>query len=379
MNIYFDNAATTPLDPEVFEAMRPFFLRDFGNPSSTHAHGRKVRAAIESSRKTIAGLLNCTPGEIIFTSGGTESINCILSGAVQAYSPSAIITSRIEHHAVLHTVEELARRIKVEYVYLDEQGNVDLDHLRHLLRENEGALVTLMEANNEIGNLLNIREVGEMCAASGAYFHSDTVQAVAHYRHNLKDTSVHAISAAAHKFHGPKGAGFMYIRKDKKIGPYIFGGGQERNFRGGTEHVAGIVGLCKALEIAYNHLDDHSAYIQNLKSRMISQLKEGIPGVRFNGNSGDLDKSLYTVLNVSLPESDGNDMLLFNLDLMGISVSGGSACSSGASTGSHVLQALNPGEKRGAIRFSFSKFNTVEEVDFVAARLAELFLHEKAG
>lgn len=373
MNIYFDNAATTPLDPDVFEAMKPFFLQDFGNPSSTHAHGRRVRAAIESSRKTVAGLLNCTPGEIIFTSGGTEAINCILAGAVQAYTPSAIVTSRIEHHAVLHTVEQLARRVKVEYVDLDDRGNINLNHLQQLLNENPRALVSLMQANNEIGNLLDIHRVGEICAEAGAYFHSDTVQAVGHYRHDLKNTPVHAITAAAHKFHGPKGAGFMYMRKDKKIGPCIFGGGQERNIRGGTEHVAGIVGLCKALEIAYSNLDDHAAYIRNLKSHMISRLKEVIPGVRFNGNSEDLDKSLYTVLNVSLPESDKNDMLLFNLDLMGISVSGGSACSSGAATGSHVLQALNPNEKRGAIRFSFSKFNTIEEVDFVVEKVRERF------
>lgn len=374
MNIYLDNAATTPLDPEVFEAMKPFFLQDFGNPSSTHAHGRKVRAAIESSRKTIAGLLNCTPGEIIFTSGGTEAINSILVGAVQAYTPSAIVTSRVEHHAVLHTVEQLARQVKVEYVNLDEQGNVDLNHLQQLLRENQGALVSLMQANNEIGNLLDIHRVGEICAETGAYYHSDAVQAVGHYRHDLKNTLVHGISAAAHKFHGPKGVGFMYVRKDKKIGPYIVGGGQERNIRGGTEHVAGIIGLCKALEIAYSNLDEHSVYIRNLKSRMINQLKMGIPGIRFNGNSGDPDNSLYTVLNVSLPESDENDMLLFNLDLMGISVSRGSACSSGVSTGSHVLQALHPTEQRGAIRFSFSKFNTIEEVDYVAGKLTERLL-----
>ncbi|HLT72836.1 MAG TPA: cysteine desulfurase family protein, partial [Cyclobacteriaceae bacterium] len=373
MNIYFDNAATTPLDPDVFEAMKPFFLQDFGNPSSTHAHGRKARAAIESGRKTVAALLNCTPGEIIFTSGGTEAINCILAGAVKAYTPSAIITSRVEHHAVLHTAEQLNTHAKIEYVNLDDRGNVDLDHLQQLLRENHGALVSLMQANNEIGNLLDIHHVGELCAAAGAYFHSDTVQAVGHYRHDLKHTPVHGITAAAHKFHGPKGVGFMYVKRDKKIGPYIFGGGQERNNRGGTENVAGIIGLCKALEIAYSNLDDHTAYIRNLKSRMIARLKEGIPDVSFNGNSEDLDKSLYTILNVSLPESDENDMLLFNLDLIGISASGGSACSSGASTGSHVLQALNPDEQRGAIRFSFSKFNTIEEVDFVVDKLTERF------
>lgn len=373
MNIYFDNAATTPLDPEVLEAMKPFFLEDFGNPSSTHAHGRRVRAAIESSRKTVAGLLNCAPGEIIFTSGGTEAINAILTGAVRTYRPSVIVTSPIEHHAVLHTVEYLAQEVKVEYVNLDERGNVDLDHLQRLLRENSNALVTLMQANNEIGNLLDIRRVGNLCAEHGAYFHSDTVQAVGHYRHDLKNTPVHGITAAAHKFHGPKGIGFMYVHRDRKVGPYILGGGQERNVRGGTEHVAGIVGLSKALEIAYANLDRHTAHIRNLKAQMITRLRESIPCIRFNGNSGDLDNSLYTVLNVSLPESDENDMLLFNLDLMGISVSGGSACSSGAATGSHVLKALSTSEQ-GAIRFSFSKFNTAEEVDYVAEKVTERFL-----
>jgi cysteine desulfurase len=373
MRIYLDNAATTPLDPEVFEAMKPFMLEDFGNPSSTHAHGRKVRAAIESCRKKIAELLNATPGEIIFTSGGTEADNAILRSAVTTYGIRNIISSPIEHHAVTHTIEHLQRKgIKTHMVRLDEQGHVDLEDLENLLRQNRDALVSLMHANNEIGNLLDIKRVGELCQEHQAFFHSDTVQTVGHYKHDMKTLRVCGMTAAAHKFHGPKGAGFMYIRKDRKIHSFIHGGAQERNMRGGTENVYGIVGLSKALEIAYREMDDHQSRIQGLKSRMIEKLKVQIPGVTFNGDSSNAARSLYTVLSVSLPESEENEMLLFNLDLEGISASGGSACSSGATTGSHVLATLYPNSKRGAVRFSFSKYNTPQEVDFTVDKLAEL-------
>jgi cysteine desulfurase len=374
MRVYLDNAATTPLDPEVFEAMRPFMMEDFGNPSSTHAHGRKVRAAIESSRKKVAELLNCTPGEIIFTSGGTEADNAILRSAVATYDIRNIISTPIEHHAVTHTVEHLGKKgIKLHMVKLDSKGHVDLDDLAKLLKNNSGSVVSLMHANNEIGNLLDIKRVGELCTEYNAFFHSDTVQTVGHYKHDMKQLQVCGMTAAAHKFHGPKGIGFMYIRKDKKIHSFIHGGAQERNMRGGTENVYGIIGLAKALEIAYRDMDEHIQYIKGLKARMISKLKEQIPGVMFNGDSENLDRSLYTVLNVSLPESDESDMLLFNLDLQGISASGGSACSSGATTGSHVLGALYPNSKRGAVRFSFSKYNKAEEIDFAVSKLAELF------
>lgn len=375
MRVYLDNAATTPLDPEVFETMKPFMLEDFGNPSSTHAHGRKTRAAIESARKKIAELLHCTPGEIIFTSGGTEADNAILSGALQAYSIKHVISTPIEHHAVEHTLTTMAKKgsISLSMVNLDKDGLVDYTHLETLLRENPNSMVSLMHANNEIGNLLDIERVGELCEKYGAYFHSDTVQTVGHYVHDLSKIKIHGMTAAAHKFHGPKGVGFMFIRKDKKIQPFVHGGAQERNMRGGTENVYGIIGLAKALEIAYRDMNEHTRYIESLKKRMIEKLKENIPGVDFHGTSADLNKSLYTVLNVCLPESDENDMVLFNLDLQGISASGGSACSSGASTGSHVLGALYPGSKRGAVRFSFSKFNTVEEVDYAVAKLAELY------
>lgn len=375
MNVYLDNAATTPLDPEVFEAMKPFFLSDFGNPSSTHAHGRKVKAAIESARKKIAELLNCTPGEIIFTSGGTEADNAIISSAVQTYGIKNIITSPVEHHAVLHAIDHVASQgaAAVHFVNLDRDGYVDLQHLAELLRMHPQALVSLMHANNEVGNLLDLQQAGELCKMHGAYFHSDTVQTVGHYQHDLNKVNLHGMTAAAHKFHGPKGVGFMFIRKDRKISPFVYGGAQERNMRGGTENVYGIVGLAKALEIAYRDLDNHMAYIKNLKQAMIEKLKAGIPGVSFHGGSADLDKSLYTVLNVSLPESDDGEMLLFNLDLQGISVSGGSACSSGATKGSHVLAAIYPESQRTAVRFSFSKYNTMEEIDYVAGKLCELY------
>lgn len=375
MSIYLDNAATTPLDPEVFEAMKPFMLEDFGNPSSTHSHGRKVRAAIESSRKKIAELLNCTPGEIIFTSGGTEADNAIIISAVHTYGIKHAISSPIEHHAVEHTLGHLAKTgvITLHMVKLDAKGHVDLNHLEQLLKEYPNALVSLMHANNEIGNLLDIDYVGRLCQTYGAYFHSDTVQTVGHYRHDLTKTLVHGITAAAHKFHGPKGVGFMFLRKDKKIKPFVHGGAQERNMRGGTENVYGVIGLAKALEIAYRDMDEHIDHIKKLKARMIEQLRNQIPGVSFHGDSDNLDHSLYTVLNVSLPESDDNSMLLFNLDLQGISVSGGSACSSGAQTGSHVLSALYPSSKRGAVRFSFSKYNTPEDIDTAVSKLAELF------
>ena len=374
MRVYLDNAATTPIDPEVFEAMKPYLMEDFGNPSSTHAHGRKVRAAIESARKKVAELINCTPGEIIFTSGGTEADNALIRSGIQTNSLKHAISTPIEHHAVTHTLELLEKQgvIQLHYVQFDEKGHVDLRHLEKLLQEFPGSLVSLMHANNEIGNLLDIQRVGELSEQYKAFFHSDTVQTMGHYRHDMKTLRICGMTAAAHKFHGPKGVGFMYIRKDRKIAQFIHGGAQERNMRGGTENTYGIIGLAKAFEIAYRDMAEHEAYIKSLKSRMIDKLRENIPGITFHGDSANLDKSLYTVLNVSLPESEENEMVLFNLDIQGISASGGSACSSGASTGSHVLGALYPESKRGAVRFSFSKYNTPEEIDFVVDKLAEV-------
>jgi cysteine desulfurase len=374
MRIYFDNAATTPLDPEVFEAMKPFMLEDFGNPSSTHAHGRKVRAAIESSRKKIAELLNCTPGEIIFTSGGTEADNTLITSGIHTYGIKHAISTPIEHHAVTHTLETLSKKkvVELHHVSLDSNGHVDVAHLEELLKQYPNALISLMHANNEIGNLLDIKRVGELAKEHKAFFHSDTVQTMGHYVHNMKELHVCGMAAAAHKFHGPKGVGFMYIRKDRKIEQFIHGGAQERNMRGGTENVYGIIGITKALEIAYREMNEHEHHVKKLKTCMINKLRENVPGILFNGDSANLEKSLYTVLNVSLPESDENEMLLFNLDLQGISASGGSACSSGATTGSHVLGALYPESKRGAVRFSFSKYNTMEEIGIAVEKLAEI-------
>lgn len=372
--IYLDNAATTPLDPEVFEAMKPFMLHDFGNPSSTHSHGRKTRAALEAARQQIAALLNAEPGEIVFTSGGTEADNALLRGAIQVHGVQHVITSPLEHHAVSHTLEVLAKQgwFKLHHVTLDEKGHINFDDLETLLKENPLAVVSLMHANNEIGNLLDIERVGDLCNYYNAWFHSDTVQTVGHLRHDLSRLKVDGITAGAHKFHGPKGAGFMFVRKKKRIEPFIHGGAQERNMRGGTENVYGVIGMAKALELAYRDMDVHARHIRGLKSRMIAQLREAIPGISFHGDSEDLKRSLYTILNVCLPECDERDQLLFNLDQQGISASGGSACSSNTPGTSHVLKALYPSCKGASVRFSFSRFNTTEDVDQAVRALEQL-------
>ncbi|MEQ6168550.1 cysteine desulfurase family protein [Ekhidna sp. MALMAid0563] len=377
MKVYFDNAATTAIDLEVFEAMKPYMLEHFGNPSSIHSHGRQVRTAIERSRKKVAELLNTAPAEVFFTSGGTEADNTALRCTVNDKGIKHVISSKIEHHAVLHTVEQLEKDgVKVSYVNLDENGVVDYDHLESLLKKEPNSLVSLMHANNEIGNLLDLERVGDMCEEHNAVFHSDTVQSMAHYVHDMSRLKLDFAVGSAHKFHGPKGVGFLYINHKNKIHPFIHGGAQERNMRGGTENVYGIVGLAKAMEIAYAEMESHRKHIEGLKTHMIEKLKASIDGIAFNGVSDDLDKSLYTVLNVCLPPNDDNDMLLFNLDIAGISASGGSACSSGSSIGSHVLAELNRDQNRGAIRFSFSKYNTLEEVDYAVEKLAELYQPE---
>jgi len=380
MKVYLDNAATTAIDPEVLDAMLPFLKENYGNPSSTHAHGREVRSAIEYARKKVAELLNASTGEIFFTSGGTEADNTLICSGIETYNLKHAITSEIEHHAVLHTLQNLEKvgKIKLSYVKLDERGHTDMDHLEELLKNNERSFVSLMHANNEIGNINDIDTIGELCQMYDAIFHSDTVQTMGHYAHDLSTLKVDCITGAAHKFHGPKGAGFMYINKKNKVAPFIHGGAQERSMRGGTENVYGIIGTAKALEIAYRDMSEHQQYIQGLKNRMIDNLREKISGVDFNGDSANPEKSLYTVLNVCLPESPDNDMLLFTLDINGISASGGSACSSGASAGSHVLAGINSDPNRGAVRFSFSKFNTPEEIDFAAQKVAEFYKEVEA-
>jgi cysteine desulfurase len=373
MKIYFDNAATTPIDKEVVDVMMPILTEQFGNPSSIHAHGRKTRAIIENARKSVAKLLNCTPAEIFFTSGGTEADNMAIIGSVDDLGIKHVITSSIEHHAVGHTLEHLEKqgKIKLSYVNLLENGDVDLNHLEELLSNNSRSLVSLMHANNEIGNLLSLEAVGEICKKHDAIFHSDTVQTMGHYKHDLQKLNVHFITCAAHKFHGPKGIGFLYVNHQVKIKPFIYGGSQERNMRGGTENVYGIAGLTKALEIAYEHMEEHQKHIQGIKDYFINKLKETIPGVTFNGSSGG--NSLYTVLNVLFPKTENAEMLLFNLDIAGISASGGSACTSGSNQGSHVLRGIKVDQERPSIRFSFSKYNTKEEVDYTVDKLATLF------
>ncbi len=370
--IYFDNAATTPLDKEVADAMYQVMLHEYGNPSSTHATGRTVRTIIEECRRTIAKLINCSPGEIFFTSGGTEADNMAIRKTVEDFKIQNIITSAIEHHAVSHTIEELAHAglVKMHLVKLTENGHIDYTDLENLLQNNPNALVSLMHANNEIGNLLDAERVGNLCEQYKAFFHSDTVQTIGHYPIDVQKLKVHFIACAAHKFHGPKGAGFIYVSSNAKIHPFITGGAQERNMRGGTENVYGIVGLTKALEKAHAHLDEEMAHISSLKKYMIEQLKANIPGIQFNGDAEG--NSLYTVLNTSFPPSPIGEMLLFKLDIAGISVSGGSACSSGSDVGSHVLKALNTDRNRAAVRFSFAKQNTKEEVDKVIAALVEM-------
>ncbi len=373
MRIYFDNAATTALDATVLETMMPYLTEKFGNPSSIYSYGRETRMAIEQARKSVAKILNAHPAEIFFTSGGTESSNTAIMAAVKDLGCRHIISSAIEHHATLHTVEYLAKsgQAKLSYVKLLPNGHVDLDDLEKLLASTEQkSLVTLMHANNEIGNLLDINAVGELCKLYNAIFHSDTVQTVGHYPFDLRNTPVHFITGAAHKFHGPKGVGLLYINENVRITPFVHGGGQERNMRAGTENLYGIVGFAKALEMATAAYETDSAYVGTLKYYMHDELKKHIPGVAFNGDT--LGESLYTVLNVSFPKSEKSEMLLFNLDIHNICASGGSACTSGADAGSHVIRAINNNPNQIAVRFSFCKHNTRDEIDLVVARLKEL-------
>ncbi|MBA3680599.1 MAG: cysteine desulfurase [Bacteroidetes bacterium] len=374
MKVYLDNAATTKLDENVLKAMMPLMLEDFGNPSSIHAFGRKTRAAIETARKTVARLLNVTPAEIFFTSGGTEADNMAINQSIITFDIKHVISSVIEHHAVEHTLKmlEKAGKVKVSWVKLDKKGNVDLADLEALLKNNSRSLVSLMHANNELGTLLSLKEVGELCEKYDAVFHSDTVQTMGHYKMDLRELKVHFVTCAAHKFHGPKGVGFLYINHERKISPFIHGGAQERNMRGGTENVYGIVGLAKALEICFDEMEEHQRHIRGLKNYMREQLTALIPGMAFNGEISD-EKSLYTVLNCCFPNHPDAEMLLFNLDILGIAASGGSACSSGSNQGSHVLRGIGSDMERPSVRFSFSKYTTKEEIDFTIKNLTELF------
>ncbi len=371
--IYFDNAATTALDPVVLETMMPYLTEKFGNPSSIYSYGRETRLAIEQARKSVAKILNAHPAEIFFTSGGTESSNTAIIAAIRDLGCRHIITSQIEHHAVMHSVEHLDKQdlAKISYVKLLPNGHVDLEDLEKLLAATEEkTLVTLMHANNEIGNMLDMHAVGNLCKLYNAIFHSDTVQTVGHFPFDLRNTPVHFVTGAAHKFHGPKGIGILYINENVRIQPFLHGGGQERNMRAGTENVYGIVGFAKALELATAGYESDSAYIATLKYYMMDELKKHIPGVAFNGDV--LGKSLYTVLSASFPKSEKSEMLLFNLDINNICASGGSACTSGADQGSHVVRAINNNPNQITVRFSFAKHNTKAEVDAVVKLLKDM-------
>jgi cysteine desulfurase len=371
--IYFDNAATTCLDADVLDAMMPYLTSCYGNPSSIYSYGRESRLAIENARKSVAKILNAHPAEIFFTSGGTESSNTAITAAVRDLGCRHIISTKIEHHATLHTVEYLYNNgeAALSYVRLLPNGHVDVQDLENILAATaEKCLVTLMHANNEIGNMIDLFEVGNICKKYGAIFHSDTVQTVGHFPFDLRNTPVHFITGAGHKFHGPKGVGMLYINENVKIKPYVHGGSQERNMRAGTENLYGIIGFAKALELATTNYEEERTHVNELKIYMMEQLRQHIPGATFNGDP--LGRSLYTVLSVSFPKTEKSEMLLFNLDINNICASGGSACTSGADAGSHVIRAINNNPNQVTVRFSFSKYNKKEEVDVVVTRLKEL-------
>lgn len=373
MKVYLDNAASTAPDPEVLRAMYEVMENHYGNPSSIHSHGREARSLVERARKTVARLLHTSPSELFFTSGGTEADNTAIVCGIESLGIRHAITSKIEHHAVLHTLEALARKgsIRLSYVHTDPDGSVDPQHLRKLLESNDRSFVSLMHANNEIGTLLDLEEAAAICREFDAVFHSDTVQTLGHLPIDLSRPAPHFITGAAHKLHGPKGVGFLYVSHRIKVQPFIYGGSQERNMRGGTENIYGIVGLARALEIACANMEKDRRYIQGLKSYMIENLKERIPGIKINGPA-EASRSLYTILNVSFPETEIGEMLLFNLDINGISASGGSACSSGSEIGSHVLAELHADPRRPSVRFSFSKYNTREDIDYAVEKLREV-------
>ncbi len=375
--VYFDSAATTQLRPEVIDKMTLVLREDYGNPSSTHGFGRSAKNHIEQARKNIAKYLGVKASEIIFTSGGTEADNLAINSAVRDLGVKHIITSKIEHHAVLHTVQKIQSHtnISVSYVNINADGSIDYNHLKTLLASNsEKTLVSLMHVNNEIGTILDIDRVGELCKEHEALFHSDMVQSIGHLNVNLDELQVDFTAVSAHKFHGPKGVGFAYIRRNSGLKPLIYGGEQERGYRGGTEGVHNIAGMDEALRLAYKHMDDEKAYISNLKLYFVDQLKQHIEGVKFNANCCDPDQSTYTLINVCLPISqDKASILLFQLDIKGIACSKGSACQSGSNRGSHVLTEILSEEDmlKPSIRFSFSKYNTKEEVDYVVKVLKE--------
>ena len=372
MKVYFDNAATTPLAKEALDEMMPFLTENFGNPSSIHSYGRKSRAAIERARKIVAGAINASTAEIFFTSCGTESNNMVIKQSVKKLGVKRIISSPIEHHCVLHSVEAEGREgIKIEMVRISNFGEVDYEHLESLLRSSdEKTLVSLMHSNNEIGTLLDLQRVAALCEQYGAYFHTDTVQTIGYYPIDVQKLKVHFISGSGHKFHGPKGVGFVYISSAAQLSPFIDGGSQERNMRAGTENLYGIVGLGKALDMAVSDMEPAHEYIKELKQYMRSRLDNELADVSYNGFTDE--RGHYKVLNVSLPLNNKTELIVFNLDIAGIAASGGSACTSGSEVGSHVLAGIHAPADRKSVRFSFSKHNTKEEIDYVVDELKKM-------
>ncbi|SEC90454.1 cysteine desulfurase [Tenacibaculum sp. MAR_2009_124] len=375
--IYLDNAATTPVLPEVIEVINRSMFENFGNPSSTHQFGRSAKASIEKARKNIASYFNVTSSEIVFTSGGTEADNLILQNAVINLGVDTIVTSKIEHHAVLHTVDFLREAYNIEVVYLniDAKGNISTKELSNILSEVRGkALVSLMWVNNEIGNLLPIQEVANICKQNNALFHSDTVQAIGHFNLDLQEVSLDFMTASAHKFHGPKGVGFAYVKKGCVVKPLFHGGDQERGVRSSTENVHSILGMEKAMELSYSNMNEDRELIEGIKVHFIERLKGEFTEVKFNGESENLNTSSYTILNVRLPWV--NEMMLFSLDMKGIAASGGSACQSGSNKGSHVLNEflLAEEKEKTSVRFSFSKLNTIKEIETTINVLKEFYV-----
>ncbi len=373
--VFLDNAATTPMAPEIINMMSEMMKTHFANPSSVHSYGRESKIVVENARKKIASLLNTSPGSIFFTSGGTEADNMAIKCGIHDHKITHAITSKISHHAVLYPLEDLEKEgvIKLSYIDIDKDGVISLSHLKELLEGNDRTFVSIMHANNEIGTIQDIKAIGDLCKEHKAIFHSDTVQTMAHFPFNMQELQVDFMAASAHKFHGPKGVGFVYISEDIQIKPMLRGGGQERNMRAGTENIYGIAALAMAMEMAYENLEEETNYIKGLKKYMMEKLKSEIEDVQFYGKCTDLENSLYTVLSCHFPETDIAEMLLFNLDILGVACSGGSACSSGSSKGSHVLTEIVPDSKRPGIRFSFSKYNTKEEIDYTIEKLKELF------
>jgi cysteine desulfurase len=373
MKVYLDNAATTIMDAQVIDEMAQTMRDIYGNPSAIHSNGRQAKAVVELARKSIAKMLQCHSSEIIFTGSGTEADNMALRCAVNDLGVTHIITSKIEHKAVLDTAKALEDKglAKVSYVKLDIYGKADLQDLESLAEKHPCSLISLMHANNEIGSLNDVHAISQIARANQCYFHSDTIQTIGHYPIDLSNWDVDFITCSAHKFHGPKGVGFMYKNKALKISPMITGGGQESTLRAGTENVTGIIGLTKALEIANAGIQEKIKNVQVIKTYFIEQLAKKIKGTCFNGDISP-EGGLYTVLNVSLPPSKKSSTLLFQLDINGVFASGGSACNSGAMGSSHVLTGINHPDNRSVVRFSFSKYTTTEEVDYAIDILKEL-------